>query len=248
MKNINLKISSGNTSLKDFKWKHFSYEIIIWALRWYCQFSLSYRDLVLMMEERSLSISHTTIMRWIHEYAPKLEKRVKRHLRMTNDSWRIDETYIKIKGKWVYLYRAVDSEGNTLDWMLSATRNQKAAMIFFKRLSSLSHAVKQPRVIGTDKNPSYPPDFEVCKEMNVFIERVALRQIKYLNNIIEQDHRFVKKRAKSSLWFQSFDTAKVTIAGYETMHMIRKGQLKIAGNNNPQSQIKFIEKLFGIAA
>ena len=98
------------------------------------------------------------------------------------------------------------------------------------------------------KNPSYPSAFEICKKMDLFVKEVALRQIKYLNNIIEQDHRFVKKRAKSSSWFQSFKTAKVTIAGYETMHLIRKGQLKIAGNNDTQSQIKFIEELFGIAA
>jgi len=117
-----------NNNLKhkpeDFKWKHFSHEIILWAVRWYCQFALSYRDLVWMLEERGLSISHTTMMRWVHEYAPKLEKRVKRFLKSTNDSWRVDETYIKIKGKWFYLYRAVDSDGNTLDWMLSGTRDR----------------------------------------------------------------------------------------------------------------------------
>ena len=89
---------------EDFKWKHFSHEIILWAVRWYCQFSLSYRDLVWMLEERGLSISHTTMMRWVHEFAPKLEKRVKGFLKTTNDSWRIDETYIKIKGEWFYLY------------------------------------------------------------------------------------------------------------------------------------------------
>ena len=234
-------------NVQDFKWKHFSHEIILWAVRWYCQFALSYRDLVLMMEERGLSISHTTIMRWIHEYAPELEKRVKRYLKMTNDSWRIDETYIKIKGEWHYLYRAVDSEGNTLDWMLSATRDQKAASKFFEKLSILSHAVN-PRVIGTDKNAAYPPSFEDCKKRKVFSEEVKLRQIKYLNNIIEQDHRFVKRRVKHSLWLQSFKTAKSTISGYETMHMIRKGQVTSIGKCHPIIQIKFIENLFGIAS
>ena len=107
----------------------------------------------------------------------------------------------KSRGNGHYLYRAVDSEGNTLDWMLSSTRYQKAAIRFFKKLSSLSHSVKQPRVISTDKNAAYPPAFKACKEADIFVKEVALRYIKYLNNIIKQDHRFVKKRAKSSLWF-----------------------------------------------
>ncbi|WP_230577070.1 IS6 family transposase, partial [Bacillus rhizoplanae] len=97
----------------DFKWKHYEPEIILLAVRWYLRYSLSYRDLVEMMEERGLSISHTTIMRWVHQYGPELDKRIRRHLKQTNDSWRVDETYIKVKGQWMYLYRAVDSKGNT---------------------------------------------------------------------------------------------------------------------------------------
>jgi len=232
---------------EDFKWKHFSHEIILWGLRWYCQFALSYRDLVLMMAERGLSIHHTTIMRWIHEYGPKLEKRVKRHLKTTNDSWRIDETYIKIKGNWSYLYRAVDSEGNTLDWMLSASRDETAATRFFKKLSSLSHTTT-PRVIGTDKNAAYLPAFKTCKREEILCKEVELRQIKYLNNIIEQDHRFVKRRVKYSLWLQSFDTAQSTLAAYETMHLIRKGQVKGVGKKGVKTQIQFISEVFGVAA
>ncbi|PHG35495.1 IS6 family transposase, partial [Bacillus pseudomycoides] len=100
----------------DFKWKHYEPEIILLAVRWYLRYSLSYRDLVEMMEERGLSISHTTIMRWVHRYGSELDKRVRRHLKKTNDSWRVDETYIKVQGKWMYLYRAVDSGGNTVDF------------------------------------------------------------------------------------------------------------------------------------
>ncbi len=232
---------------EDFKWKHFSHEIILWAVRWYCQFALSYRDLVWMLEERGLSICHTTMMRWVHEYASKLEKRVKRLLKPTNDSWRVDETYIKIKGKWFYLYRAVDSDGNTLDWMLSETRDKKAAASFLKALISLSHSVN-PRVINTDKNAAYRPAFENCKDEKSFCKETKLRQVKYLNNVIEQDHRFVKRRVKNSLWLQSFRTAKSTIAGYETMHMIRKGQIEHLCKNDPINQIKFIDNLFGVAA
>ena len=230
-----------------FKWKHFSYEIILWAVRWYCQFALSYRDLVLMMEERGLSASHTTLMRWVHQYAPEIEKRVKRRLRMTNDSWKVDETYVKIKGKWHYLYRAVDSEGNTLDWLLSETRNQDAAIEFFKRMSSNSHCL-EPRVVNVDKNPAYPPAFEDCQHAGVFSKNVKLRQTKYLNNQVEQDHRFVKRRIAYCQWLQSFETAKATIAGYETMHMIRKGQVKKPGHQSASFQVQFIGELFGIAA
>ena len=230
-----------------FKWKHFSYEIILWTVRWYCQFALSYRDLILMMEERGLSASHTTLMRWVHQYAPELKKRTKSHLRMTNDSWRVDETYVKIKGQWHYLYRAIDSSGNTLDWMLSKHRDQKAATKFFEKISDNTHCV-DPRVVSVDKNAAYPPAFEVCQQAEIFGKNTKLRQTKYLNNVIEQDHRFTKRRIKHSQWLQSFATGQATIEGYETMHMIRKGQVKNVGRKDVRVQIKFIEGLFGIAA
>lgn len=117
----------------DFKWKHYGPEMILLAVRWYLRYSLSYRDLVEMMEERGLSIAHTTIMRWVHRYGLELDKRVRRHLKKTNDSWRVDETYIKVKGKWMYLYRVVDSEGNTVDFYLSKNRKIKSAKRFFKK-------------------------------------------------------------------------------------------------------------------
>ena len=211
-----------------FKWKHFSCDIILWGVRWYCQFALSYRDLVLMMAERGLPISHTTIMRWIHQYAPELKKRMKKHLRMTNDSWRVDETYVKIKGKWPYLYRAVDSEGNTLDWMLSEKRDQEAAGMFFEKLFSNEHCCK-PRVINVDKNAAYPPAFESCQSTGLIPEKTKLRRIKYLNNIIEQEHRFSKRRIAYGQWLQTIETAEATIAGYETMHMSVKGKWKALG-------------------
>ncbi|MED1270616.1 IS6 family transposase, partial [Bacillus mycoides] len=96
-----------------FKWKHYQPDIILLTVRWYLRYNLNFRDLVEMLEERGLSISHTTIMRWVHQYGPELDKRIRRHLKQTNDSWRVDETYIKVKGQWMYLYRAVDSKGNT---------------------------------------------------------------------------------------------------------------------------------------
>ncbi|MED4680889.1 IS6 family transposase, partial [Bacillus nitratireducens] len=102
-----------------FKWKHYQPDIILLMVRRYLRYNLSFRDLVEMMEERGLSISHTTIMRWVHQYGPELDKRIRRYLKQINDSWRVDETYIKVKGQWMYLYRAVDSNGNTIDFCLS---------------------------------------------------------------------------------------------------------------------------------
>ena len=114
-----------------FKWKHYQPDIILLTVRWYLRYNLSFRDLVEMMEERGLSIAHTTIMRWIHQYGPQLEEKVRHHLNPTNDSWRVDETYIKIKGQWMYLYRAVDSEGYTIDFYLSQSRDKQAVKRFF---------------------------------------------------------------------------------------------------------------------
>lgn len=121
----------GMKSQKLFKWKQYEPEIILLTVRWYLSYSLSFRNLVEMMEERGLYLSHTTIMRWVHQYGPELEKRIRRYLKRTNDSWKVDETYIKIKGKWRYLYRVVDAEGNTIDFLLCARRNKKAAKRFF---------------------------------------------------------------------------------------------------------------------
>ncbi len=149
-----------------FKWKHYQPDIILLTVRWYLRYNLSFRDLVEMMEERGLSISHTTIMRWVHQYGPELDKRIRRYLKQTNDSWRVDETYIKVKGQWMYLYRAVDSKGNTIDFYLSKVRNHKAAKRFFKK-ALLSFHVAKPRVITVDKNPAYPIAIEQLKKENI---------------------------------------------------------------------------------
>ncbi|PHA47145.1 IS6 family transposase, partial [Bacillus pseudomycoides] len=115
-----------------FKWKHYHPELILLTVRWYLRYNLSFRNLVEMMEERGLSIAHTTIMRWVHQYGSQLEEKIRHHLKSTNDSWRVDETYIKVKAQWMYLYRAVDSEGNTIDFYLSKSRDKQAAKRFFK--------------------------------------------------------------------------------------------------------------------
>lgn len=174
-------------------------------------------------------------------------KRTRRYLKPTNDSWRVDETYIKVNGEWKYLYRAVDSEGNTLDFMLSARRNKEAAHRFFKKVLKRNYN-KQPRVINVDKDKAYPPATRELKEEKILNNNSELRQVKYLNNRIEQDHRGIKKITKAGLGYQSFHTAWRTIRGIETMHMISKGQVENVSKGDSVSEKEFIESLFGIAA
>ncbi len=205
------------------------------------------RNLEEMMLERGLEVDHTTICRWVHTYSPEIDKRTHRHLKPTNDSWKVDETYIKVKGECKYLYRAIDSEGNTLDFMLSARRNAEAAKRFFKKVLK-SRQNQQPRVINTDKDKAYPPAIKELKAEKLLDNDTELRRIKYLNNLIEQDHRGVKIITKAGLGYQSFHTAWRTIRGIETMHMIRKGQVENVSKGDSVSQKEFIESLFEIAA
>ena len=258
-----------NQSQHPFKWRQFQPEIIVLCVRWYLRYALSYRDLEEMMLERGLHVDHTTISRWVQQYAPELEKRCRPHLKGFTDSWKVDETYIKIKKAWVYLYRAVDSRGNTLEFLLSLTRDAEAAKDFFlKALQSSACLTTSPgleneqmgrkaefsalepvlRVINTEKNAAYPKAIAELKAAGVLPERVELRQVKYLNNLIEQDHRFVKRLTKPGMGFFSFETAWRTLQGYEAMNMIRKGQLRGVAKGDVRSQIALISELFGVAA
>lgn len=200
-----------------------------------------------MMLERGVKVDHTTIYRWVQDYAPELDKRVRPFLNLTNDSWRVDETYIEIRGEWKYLYRAVDSEGNSLDFMLSAKRDGKAAARFFGKVLKAEHT-QTPRVITVDKNAAYPLAVNELKRDKLLKAETELRQSKYLNNIIEQDHRHIKRIVKPMLGFQSFNTARRTLQGIEAMAMIRKGQLKGINQGDSVSQAEFINELFGVSA
>ena len=233
-------------SKEPFKWRHFQTEIILLNVRWYLKYPLSYRNLEDMMLERGLKVDHSTIGRWVLNYSPQIDEKTRRHLKLTNDSWRVDETYIKVKGKWKYLYRAVDSEGKTLDFMLSARRNKEAAKRFFKKVLKARHN-KQPRVINVDKNLAYPPAIEELKAEKVLDNKAKIRQIKYLNNLVEQDHRGVKRITNAALGYQSFHTAYRTIRGIEIMRMIYKGQVSGVSKNDVLAEKKFIDSLFGIA-
>jgi transposase-like protein len=197
-----------------------------------------------MMAERGLGVDHTTIDRWVQKYAPELAQRCRPHLKQTNDSWRVDETYIKVKGQWMYLYRAVDSAGNTLEFLISHTRDTLAAKRFFRKALGVPH-IMTPRVINVDQNPGYPKAVAELKAEGRLPQEWQLRQVKYLNNLIEQDHRFIKRLVRAGLGFCSFLTAWRTLQGYETMHMIRKRQVEIGG---VQDQVKFVDYLFGLAA
>ena len=229
-----------------FHWKHYEGEIILLNVRWYCSYGLSYRNLVEMMEERGLDLAHTTIMRWVHEYAPQIDKKIRPYLKRTCDSWRVDETYIKVKGKWTYLYRAVDKEGNTLDFLLRAKRDAKAASRFFKKVLKAKHT-QTPRVINVDKNPALSCSLEQLKEEGLLPKKMLIRPVKYLNNIIEQDHRFIKKVTKPCLGFKTIRTATKTISGIEAMHILWKGQLRRSFSAG-LSRAQIVNKLFGLSA
>ena len=177
--------------------------LILQCVRWYLRYALSYRDLEDMMRERGLCVDHTTIYRWVQRYAPEIDKRCRPFLRRTNDSYRIDETYVRVAGAWTYLYRGVDSNGDTLDFLLRATRDRKAAIAFFRKTLGAAHTTP-PRVVTVDKNPAYPVAFEAVRHEGLVRPRSNLRQCKYLNNIIEQDHRFIKRRTRPMLGFKRF--------------------------------------------
>ena len=230
--------------LNAFKWKHFVGEIILQTVRWYLKYPLSYRNLKEMMAERGIKVDHTTIMRWVHQYSPEIEKRIRRHLRPTNDSWRVDETYIKVKGKWKYLYRTVDSDGDTIDFMLSSKRDRQAAKRFFKKALSSNHN-QIPRVITVDKNPAYPPAIDELKNEKKLFKNVKIRQTRYLNNIIEQDHRSIKRIIVPMLGFQFFHSASKTLKGIEAMNMVKKRQVNNL-NYSVFNEVKYINQLFGI--
>jgi transposase, IS6 family len=230
-----------------FKWRHFAPEVILCGVRWYLRYALSYRDVEELLRERGLHVDHTTVFRWVQRYAPELDKRCRPSLHATTDSYRVDETYIKIKKQWHYLYRAVDSAGATRDFMLSPTRDAEAAERFFRKVLGARHTTA-PRVITVDKNAAYPPAFAVLQQELLLAETCLLRQSKYLNNLVEQDHRFLKRRVNPGLGFGSFPTAWRTVQGYEVMHMLRKGQFQGIKRGDVLMQNHAIAQMFGLVA
>ena len=227
--------------------RHFTGEVILWAVRWYLMFPVSYRDLELMLADRGVAVDHSTIFRWIQAYAAELEKRLRPHLHACNGSGRVDETYIKVKGRWTYLYRAVDRYGQTIDFLLSARRDAAAAKRFFRKALGQPHTVN-PRTITVDKNAAYPKAVAEMKGAGELWRRTRLRHCTYLNNITEQDHRRIKRLTGPGLGFGSFRTARRTLAGYEAMAMIRKGQVRKISGRDMKAQAVFVAELFQLAA
>ena len=206
---------------------------------------LSYRNLIEMIAERGIRVTHTTIMRWVHKYSPILDDRIRKHIKPTNDSWRMGETYIRIKGKNAYLYRAVDSTGKTIDFYVSERRDKKASKEFFRKALRAVHNI-QPRVITTDRYPATDMAILEEKYYGEISCRAQHRIIKYLNNIVEQDHRFIKRKTNQMLGFKSYDSAKNTISGIEIMHMTHKGQVEEI--QDVLSEVEFINEIMGKSA
>ena len=215
-----LKIAS---DIRDkFKGYCSSGEIIMLFVYMKCRFSLSYRDLEEMMIIRGASVDHSTVQRWFVKFASLIDKRVRKRKRPVSNSWRMDETYIRLNGRWVYLYRAVDSNGDTIDFLLRAKRDGLAAKAFFRKAFK-THG--RPDKINVDKSGSNKSALDFFNQSLEEEDQYEVRQNKYLNNRIEQDHRFIKKRTRPMLGFKSFQAARQTISGIENVRMIQKGQI-----------------------
>jgi putative transposase len=212
----------------DFKGHRIEKDIILTCVRWYLAYPLSYRNLKEMMAERGLSVDHTNIYRWVQKFTPKLEAVFRKgNKRPVGKSWRADETCIKINGQWRYLYRAVDRNGQTVDFLLTAHRDKQAALRFFRK------AVRQqglPDKVTIDKSGANAAALEALQEETGY--KIEIRQSKYLNNLIEQDHRAIKRIIRPMLGFKSFRSARTTLQGIELMHMIKKSQRAAGDSQN----------------
>jgi len=216
----------------EFKGSHFEREVILWGVRWYVAYPISYRQLEGMMDERGVEVDHSTLNRWVLKYVPLLEAQFRTRKRPVGTSWRLDETYVRVKGVWKYLYRAVDKTGATVDFLLTANRDCKATLCFLRKAITYNGTPKKITIDKSGANTaaieSYNTDHKAAIEM---------RQIKYLNNVAEQDHRAIERQTRPMLGFKSFWSAAVTLAGVELMHMIRKGQLLVRGELCPAQQV-----------
>lgn len=206
---------------KAFKRLHYPVDVIAQCVRWYLAYALSLRDLEEMMAERGILADHSTLYRWVIRLTPLLDNAFRRHKRAPGVRWRMDETYIKVRGKWKYLYRAVDSSGQTIDFLLTAKRDAAAALRFFRK------AIRQhgePEVVTIDKSGANTAALAALNAEKAKDDTITVRQQKYLNNLVEQDHRNIKRRIRPMLEFKSFRRAQTLLAGIEVIQMIRKGQ------------------------
>ncbi|NPD69873.1 IS6 family transposase (plasmid) [Lichenicola cladoniae] len=214
-----------------FKGSHFERDIILWGVRWYVAYPLSYRQVEEMIGERGVKVDHTTLHRWVFRYVPLLEKAFVDRKRPVGGSWRMDETYIRIKGVWKYLYRAVDKAGATVGFLLTAKRDRKAALRFLCKAITRHRVPKTITINKSGANTAPIDSYNTEHDAGI-----KMRQVKYLNNLVEQDHRAIKQITKPMLGFKNFWSAATTIAGIEIMHMIRKGQLRSTAKLRPAQQ------------
>ncbi|WP_168787970.1 IS6 family transposase [Paraburkholderia aromaticivorans] len=206
---------------KVLKRLHYPLDVILTCVRWYVAYALSLRNLEEMMAERGIAVDHSTVHRWAIKLLPVLDKAFRCRKRSVGRSWRVDETYIKVKGQWKYLYRAVDKDGNTIDFLLRAHRDKTAARRYFEK-SIAQNGV--PATMTIDKSGA---NLAALEAINADREApIKIRQSKYLNNLVEQDHRAIKRRTRPMLGFKTFRCARILLAGIELMHMITKGQMK----------------------
>lgn len=213
----------------DFKGNHYPKDAVLYAVFFYVRYAVSYRDLEEILAERGLTVDHTTLNRWVVKYAPLIAAEAQKRKAPTRRSWRVDETYIKVKGRWTYLYRAIDRDGNTLDFMLSEHRDEAAATAFFVRTVRTSGWPDKVVIDKSGANLAGLENMNIHLLLSGWFWLIEVLQVKYLNNLIEQDHRFIKKLTRPMMGFKSFGAAQATLAGIETAHMIRKGQLGTDG-------------------
>ena len=213
----------------DFKGVHYPKSVILHAVFFYLRYAVSYRDLEEILAERGVAVDHATLNRWVVKFSPLIAARAQAGKRATAKSWRMDETYIKVKGKWTYLYRAVDRDGQTLDFMLSERRDLAAARRFFRRAIDRNGVPDRVVIDKSGANLAGLQAVNVILKFTAGGRTIKIRQVKYLNNILEQDHRFIKRITGPMMGFKAFHSAAATIAGIEAAHMIRKGQIPANG-------------------
>jgi len=222
-----------------FKGRHFQRDMILQSVRWYLAYSLSYRDIEELMQERGFSVDHSTINRWVLHFSPQLEVAFRGKKKRVGNRWRMDESYIKVKGQWKYYYRAVDKHGNTIDFLLTATRDKQAALRFLRKAINENG---KPSLVNIDQSGANHAGLQQFNRD--YKKRIKIRRCKYLNNIIEQDHRRIKRNTRPMLGFKNFYAAQRTLAGIEVMAMIKKGQMQAPSGDEKSPA----EMFYGLAA
>ena len=236
-------MKSGRSTL--FRKRQFEPTIIVTCVRWYCRFSLSLRDLEEMMAERGLAVDHTTIWRWVQRYGPEVHRRLRGNVKQKSSTWHMDETFVRIAGRWQYLFRAVDGQGQTVDFYLSETGDREAAKRFLKKALA-NRDNRPPQVFARDGLRSYPAAIRELQEEGLMRRSCRHRTRPYANNRVESDHRSIKRRLRAMQGPRSGHTARTLIQGIEAAHMIRKGQVLGITRNNLSGQAWVFGSLLGV--